>query len=104
MSKPDGEDDGANISDNRFGRFDDELIDKYFNEEGKKAIRAYIHTKTVEARIDELKSIKSATIHMVGTSPHDMDRREGWNAHADINIKYLDRRIAELQELKETTK
>ena len=30
----------------RFNRFDDEFIDKNFNDEGKKAIKAYIDTHT----------------------------------------------------------
>ena len=34
------------IADARFNRFDDEFIDKYFNDEGKKAIKAYIDTHT----------------------------------------------------------
>lgn len=35
----------ANISDNRFSRFDKELIDKYFNEAGKKAIQEHIKSE-----------------------------------------------------------
>jgi hypothetical protein len=34
--------DDAQISDNKFSRFDDELIEKYFNDKGKKAIQDYI--------------------------------------------------------------
>ncbi len=40
------------ISDNRFSRFDEELINKYFNEKGKKAIQEYI-TSQVSAQVDE---------------------------------------------------
>ena len=32
---------GAAISDAKFNRFDEELIDRYFNDDGKKAIQAY---------------------------------------------------------------
>lgn len=40
---------GAVLADNRFSRFDDELIDKYFNDDGKAAIEAYIASKVEEA-------------------------------------------------------
>ena len=46
----------TNIADSRFNRFDDEFIDKWFNEQGKQAIQDYItlHTQRAEtkARID----------------------------------------------------
>ena len=42
-----------NIADSRFNRFDDEFIDKWFNEQGKQAIQDYItlHTQKVSAEL-----------------------------------------------------
>lgn len=40
---------GAVLADNRFSRFDQELIDKYFNDDGKAAIEALIASKVEEA-------------------------------------------------------
>lgn len=45
----------ARLYDNRFNRFDDELINKYFNDEGKKSIEKYISNREKLARIDELR-------------------------------------------------
>ena len=52
------------IVDSRFNRFDDEFIDKWFNEQGKQAIRDYItlHTeKEVKRKMDIIKMSDSYT-------------------------------------------
>lgn len=46
---------GAVLADNRFSRFDKELIDKYFNDDGKKAIKEYV-AKEITAYKNELLS------------------------------------------------
>jgi hypothetical protein len=51
----------ASFADNRFNRFDYELIDRYFNDEGKAAILARDKRKELEARIDEHKVIANFT-------------------------------------------
>ena len=63
-----------NIADSRFNRFDDEFIDKWFNEQGKQAIQDYItlHTQRAEtkARINEhfeLWDIVPSIVEHVGT-------------------------------------
>ncbi len=44
--------DGANMTDNRFSRFDQELIDKYFNEKGKQAIERLMLQERLDAYAD----------------------------------------------------
>lgn len=44
--------DDAVITDKRFSRFDDEVIAKYFNDEGKQAIREYIARQITAARLE----------------------------------------------------
>ena len=39
----------SSIMDSRFNRFDDEFIDKWFNEQGKQAIKDYITLHTQKA-------------------------------------------------------
>lgn len=53
----------AKISENRFSRFDEELIDTYFNEAGKAAIEAYIAKRCAAAQQGLLKELEIAAPH-----------------------------------------
>ena len=87
--------DSHNIVENRFNRFDDELIDRYFNEDGKAAIEKYVQRKVTEARIDELEIIS----HVSFDSTEDDDSDVLFDQIAD---DYIQGRITELsQTLKE---
>lgn len=77
----------ANITDNRFNRFDDELIDKYFNEKGKQAIEAYVAQRVIEGRIDELKHLDSLTYSFMSLG-NDFDYSYRQSA-IDARIKEL---------------
>jgi hypothetical protein len=57
--------DDAQISDNKFSRFDDELIEKYFNDKGKKAIQDYIASYTNRAVEDAVKIAVNETTKLV---------------------------------------
>lgn len=43
-----------NLVNSGFNRFDQEIIDKYFNDEGKKAIEKLLHTSNLKAQISEI--------------------------------------------------
>jgi len=86
--------DGA-ITESRFNRFDDELIDKYFNEEGKVAIEKYIQRKVTEARIDEFATVNGIWGEAESVSP----KSAGVNIH-DRLIK-RQKELTESQTLKE---
>jgi hypothetical protein len=57
--------DDAQITDNKFSRFDDELIEKYFNDKGKKAIQDYIASYTSRAVEDAVKIVVNETTKLV---------------------------------------
>jgi phage FluMu gp28-like protein len=78
--------DDAQISDNKFSRFDDELIEKYFNDKGKKAIQDYIASYSREVRIDELNKMPSPSY--IG--------RDG--IRLELIAEYKNHRLAELKE------
>jgi len=86
--------DGA-ITESRFNRFDDELIDKYFNEEGKVAIEQYIQRKVTEARIDEFATVNGIWGEAESVSP----KSAGVNIH-DRLIK-RQKELTESKTLKE---
>ena len=46
-----------NIAESRFNRFDDEFIDKWFNEQGKQAIQDYITLHTQKAVDNKMASL-----------------------------------------------
>ena len=45
---------GMVLSDNLFNRFDDEIIDRYFNDDGKKAIQDYVESHTTKLLNEQL--------------------------------------------------
>jgi CRISPR/Cas system CMR subunit Cmr6 (Cas7 group RAMP superfamily) len=52
------------ISNKKFSIFNDELIDRYFNDQGKKAIRKYIDaTPTPQVPVDELQELRLVLKH-----------------------------------------
>jgi len=54
----------ASITTSYFNRFDQELIDQYFNEEGKKAIEVYVATQGVgKTESDWCESCHKLTLH-----------------------------------------
>lgn len=62
----------ARLYDNRFNRFDDELINKYFNDEGKKSIEKYISNRDKLARIDEGELLTSRVQKAADTVPPNL--------------------------------
>lgn len=71
-------DQGARIPDSRFGRFDDELIDKYFNAEGRAAIERYVAKAIAEA---ERAATEKAVIKIMAANT------EGLFDNGDLFIK-----------------
>lgn len=84
---PESLQDSATLTNKRFNRFDQELIDTYFNTEGKAAIQRFIQSEVTKARIagegygraDEL-----TKLYEWGKTIDDQ-----WNKHFEDRLKEL---------------
>lgn len=60
----------AGITNSMIGRFDQEVIDKYFNDRAKSQLKAHILRETNKARIDENESLLSVAEHEISLPDH----------------------------------
>ena len=84
------------IIDARFNRFDEELIDRYFNEKGKKEIQGYVAGMSIGERKNELEMLPITGI--IGMNGKRVDCVLAENIYVAINI------LSAILELKEVEK